>query len=63
MIYCCISATYKIYSLSNEINTDEIAKFTEKNFNIDSRITVVNLLEYEIYLIINNIFLKLLFYY
>ncbi|EGR27898.1 hypothetical protein IMG5_187420 [Ichthyophthirius multifiliis] len=45
MIYCCISATYKIYSISQEIYAEEIAAFVNKNFSIDVRINVVKLLQ------------------
>jgi hypothetical protein len=46
MIYSCCSATNKIFSInSEEMNTEEIAVFVKKNFNMDIRITVVNLLK------------------
>lgn len=33
MIYCCISATFKIFSINSEINSDEISEFVSKIFN------------------------------
>lgn len=47
MIYCCISASYKIFSISAEISAQDISEFAEKQFSTDVRITVVKLLEYK----------------
>ena len=46
MIFCCISATFKIFSIpQNHIKPDEINKFVADHFSNDVRITVVNLLK------------------
>lgn len=46
MIFCCISATFKIFSIpSTDIETNDINKFVSNHFNNDVRITVVNLLK------------------
>ena len=46
MIFCCISATFKIFSIpSTDIETNDINKFVSNHFNNDLRITVVNLLK------------------
>ena len=48
MIYSCLSATYKLYSINNEIDTDIINNFVLKDLVIppDSRVTVSTLLSF-----------------
>ena len=46
MIYCCMSATFKIYSISSEINNEELTVFATKYFEKDNRLTVVELIKY-----------------
>lgn len=45
MVYCCMSATFKIYSISSEINNEELNNFGVKNFGVDNRLTVVELIK------------------
>lgn len=45
MIYSCISATYKIYSMNTEIDSEDIATFVYKQINPDARLTVTTLLK------------------
>lgn len=46
MVYSCLSATYKIFSINQEdIIVDEISKFVQSCFSNDQRINVVNLLD------------------
>ena len=40
-----MSATFKIYSISNEINTDELSNFSGKYFGKENRLTVVDLIK------------------
>jgi hypothetical protein len=49
MIYCCMSATFKIYSISSEINNEELTLFATKYFEKDNRLTVVELIKYIIH--------------
>lgn len=45
MIYCCMSATFKIYSISSEINNEELSAFSSKYFGTENRLTVVELIK------------------
>ncbi len=45
MMYSCISATYKIFSMNSEIDSDDIANFVYKQINSESRLTVTTLLK------------------
>jgi hypothetical protein len=45
MIYCCMSATFKIYSISSEINNEELNLFGAKYFGAENRLTVVELIK------------------
>lgn len=47
MIYCCMSATFKIYSISSEINNEELTVFATKYFEKENRLTVVELIKYK----------------
>lgn len=40
-----MSATFKIYSISSEINNEELNVFAQKYFGTDSRLTVVELIK------------------
>ena len=46
MIYSCMSATFKIYSISTELNNDELSNFSLKYFGSDNRLTVVELIKF-----------------
>ena len=46
MIYCCMSATFKIYSISSEINNEELSSFCNNYFGNENRLTVVELIKY-----------------
>ena len=46
MMYSCISATFKIFSMNSEIDSDDIASFVYKHINPESRLTVTTLLQY-----------------
>lgn len=44
MLYCCISATFKIFSISGEIETTELAAYIKEKFHNPERITVAELI-------------------
>jgi hypothetical protein len=46
MVYSCMSATFKIYSISTEINNEELSSFSSKYFGSENRLTVVELIKY-----------------
>lgn len=46
MMYSCISATYKIFSMNSEIDSEDIANFVYKHINPENRLTVTTLLQY-----------------
>lgn len=50
MMYSCISATYKIFSMNSEIDSEDIANFVYKHINPDSRLTVTTLLQLNFFL-------------
>ena len=54
MIYCCMSATFKIYSISSEMNNEELSTFSNSYFGNENRLTVVELIKYFIIIIIRN---------
>lgn len=54
MIYCCMSATFKIYSISSEINNEELTVFATKYFEKENRLTVVELIKYKLIYIYNR---------
>lgn len=41
-----MSATFKIYSISSEINNEELTVFATKYFEKENRLTVVELIKY-----------------
>lgn len=45
MLNCCISSTYKIHSITTELNEEELAKFVKDNFEDDSRINISQLIK------------------
>lgn len=46
MMYSCISATYKIFSMNSEIDSEDIANFVYKHINPENRLTVTTLLQF-----------------
>lgn len=45
MLHCCLSSTFKIYSMSAEINDTELGKFIAESFKDDERINITNLMK------------------
>jgi hypothetical protein len=45
MLYCCISAAYKVFSINNEIDSGELATFVGNKFANSSKITVADLIK------------------
>lgn len=54
MIYSCMSATFKIYSISTELNNDELSNFSLKYFGTDNRLTVVELIKFNFCIILQE---------
>ena len=45
MFNCCQSSTFKIFSISTEVNQEEISKFVRESFADDSRINISQLIK------------------
>lgn len=45
MIYCSLVSIFKIYSISSEINEDDINKFVMSSFSEDIRVNISQLLK------------------
>lgn len=48
MIVCCISSTYKIFSINQEIHDEEITKLVASAFADEVRVNITNFLKYYI---------------
>lgn len=45
LIYCCISASFKIFSIPNEVVNEEIEQFVKELFPESNKITVAELIK------------------
>ena len=45
MLTCCIASTFKIHSISTEVNQEELSKFVTDSFTDDARINISQLIK------------------
>jgi|JI6StandDraft_1071083.scaffolds.fasta_scaffold02441_12 hypothetical protein len=46
LLYCCISAAYKVFGITSEIDTNELAAYVASRFINSNNITVADLIKY-----------------